>query len=100
MTYEEAMDAVRASALAPRGCARFGRIAARRRAWVNETDSGRNAVIIWDIDSESSEWSEFQLNQFGTSDPNKWGIDFNCCPYYPSEDDMQANDWEIHKLRC
>jgi hypothetical protein len=105
MTYEEAMAAVRTNQASPPERVRHGdRTAARRAAWADNLDRRTNGVIFIDTfvreadTYEEAYEKQLFLNRFGSGDPTEWGLDVNASPWWPSDDDEQATDWEIYEL--
>jgi hypothetical protein len=106
MTYDQAMEEVKKSHVEAAATAYrcVVRQAARRLAWAADADTCTQAVIyreefVREVDAheDAYEW-QFFLNQFTSASPTEWGTDVNAIPWWASDEDVAATDWELHEL--
>jgi hypothetical protein len=82
-----------------------GQRVARRREWAEDSERCRRAVIfieVWVREADTREEAfeyQLQLNDFSDSNVDDWSWDNrNSRPWFPSDEDMTATDWEIVEL--
>jgi hypothetical protein len=46
---------------------------------------------------EAFEW-QLMLNDFRSTDTAEWGLDVSAAPWWPTKEDTEAVDWEVHEV--